>query len=181
MTKFFLAGPACAVVLTGCQQAALPDVTRFIKPSVVSASEMTPPSSAPGLCWGHEPGPEVTTIVTQTVMVEDAIYDEQGREITPPIYRKIRAPQVINDGSGRWFERVCEDQTTPAFVETLQRALAARGYFSAAITGVMDPPTLRAIRGYQRAQGLNSDTLSISAAQQLGLVAIELDPEVVEG
>ena len=41
--------------------------------------------------------------------------------------------------------------------------------------------TLRAIRGYQRAQGLDSDTLSLSAAQQLGLVAIELDPEVVDG
>ncbi len=181
MTRIQLVAATTVVLLTGCQQTGLPDVTRFIKPAVVDASEMTPPSSTPGVCWGHEPGPEVTTIVTQTIMVENAIYDAEGREITPAIYRKVRAPQIVNDGSGRWFERVCDEQASPMFIQTLQRALAVRGYFRGDVTGLMDAATLRAVRKYQREQGLNSDILSLSAAQQLGLIAIELDPEVVEG
>ena len=181
MTRIHLVAAAALALLTGCQQTAVSDVTRFIKPSVLEPTEMTPPNSQPGVCWGHEPAPEVTTITTQTIMVEKAIYDAQGREITPAIYRKVRAPQVINDGTGRWFERVCDTLATPIFIETLQRALFVRGYFSGDVTGMMDAPTLRAVRKYQREQGLNSDTLSLSAAQQLGLIAIELDPEVVEG
>ena len=114
-------------------------------------------------------------------MVEEAIYDAEGQEISPAIYRKVREPKMVNDGNGRWFERVCDAQLTPDFIATLQRALAVRGYLKGDVSAMMDGPTLRAIRKFQREQGLNSDAVSLVAAQQLGLVAIELDPEVVDG
>ncbi len=180
MTRIPSLAPAFAVLLTGCQPGTLPDVTRLIEPSVIEASDMTPPSSEPGVCWGHEPGPQVTEIVSQTVMVEEAKYDANGKEISPAIFRKVAAPKVINDGNGRWFERVCDAQATPDLVMTLQRALAARGHYRGADSGVLDAPTRRAVRMYQREQGLDSGILSLSAAQQLGLIAVELTPEVVD-
>ncbi len=181
MIKATLAATATAVILAGCQQAAVSDVTRFIKPTVLDTSDMAPPSAEPGVCWGHEAAPQVTTIVTQTILVEDAVYDDQGRETQPAIYRKVRAPKLVNDGTGRWFERVCDADMSVEFIETLQRALSIRGYSRGDVTGMLDTSTLRGIRKYQREQGLNSETLALFAAQQLGLVAIELDPEVVEG
>ncbi|MEM9584252.1 MAG: peptidoglycan-binding domain-containing protein [Pseudomonadota bacterium] len=181
MRHAFPVWAALAVVLAGCQQAAVSDVTRFIKPSILQAEDLTPPSSEPGQCWAHEAAPEFATIVTRTIMVEEAIYDAEGQEISPAIYRKVRAPKMVNDGNGRWFERVCDAQLTPDFIATLQRALAVRGYLKGDVSAMMDGPTLRAIRKFQREQGLNSDAVSLVAAQQLGLVAIELDPEVVDG
>lgn len=181
MTRIKTLAPAMAVLLAGCQTAGLPDVTQLIKPSVIMPSEMTPPSSEPGVCWGHEPGAQVTEIVSQTVMVEEATYDANGKEISPAIFRKVAAPKVVTDGNGRWFQRVCDAQATPELVMTLQRALAVRGIYNGPDSGVLDPATRRAVRFYQRKQGLNSDILSLSAAQQLGLIAIELAPEVVEG
>ncbi|WP_298292374.1 peptidoglycan-binding domain-containing protein [uncultured Litoreibacter sp.] len=180
MTRTLTLAGALAL-LAGCQTTGGPDVTRFIKPSVIQPTDMTPPSSEPGVCWGHEPGPEVTEIVSQTILVQEAVHDDAGKEISPAIYRKVRAPKTINDGTGRWFERVCDAQATPALIETLQRALAARGHYRGDVTGVLDGSTRRAVRAYQRVQGLDSDVLSLSAAQQLGLIEIELDPEVVEG
>ena len=55
-----------------------------------------------------------------------------------------------------------------------QRALAARGYYAGPITGVMDRRTQAAIRAYQRPQGLDSAMISLAAARQMGLIAVEI-------
>lgn len=177
MTRPF---PAPVLALLGIPLAACappqgPDVTRLIEPSVVTASEITPPPADPHRCWGHEPAPEITTITQQTVQVEEARRDADGRELTPAIYREVDVPQTAPGGDGRWFERVCDAQITEGFVQSLQRALAVRGLYAGEITGLMDGETRAAIRAYQSAQGLDSDLLSVAAGQQLGLVAVQFD------
>jgi spermidine synthase len=71
-----------------------------------------------------------------------------------------------------WFETLCEDLLSPDFIETLQRALAARGFYSAQTTGVIDRNTRRAILAYQTSEDLHSDVLSLAAARRLGLSEI---------
>jgi peptidoglycan hydrolase-like protein with peptidoglycan-binding domain len=59
------------------------------------------------------------------------------------------------------------------FIASVQRALAARGFYQAPITGVMDEATTAAVRLYQRQQtGVDSPLLSVDAAKVLGLVAL---------
>jgi peptidoglycan hydrolase-like protein with peptidoglycan-binding domain len=61
------------------------------------------------------------------------------------------------------------------FAATLQRALAARGYYDGPVTGVIDAETTRAIRAYQAPLGIDSATLSLAAARRLGLAPIARD------
>ena len=165
---------ACAMALAGCQQTASPDVTRVIAPTVITAQDA--PTGTPGQCYGEIASPVETKLVEQTIKVRDATFDADGNELTPAIYRRAQTPVEVA-GPTRSFARLCDDQLTPTFVETLQRALQARGLYLGQITGDLDEATREAIRGYQEAQGLDSDVLSVSAAQQLGLVAVDLGLE----
>lgn len=69
-----------------------------------------------------------------------------------------------------WFEIPCGVERDPAFVASLQRALAARGLHGGAVTGEMDGETRAAVEAYQRELGLRSGVLSLAAARALGLV-----------
>lgn len=169
-----------AVLLAACAPQGGPDVTKLIDPSVITATEMSPPADIPGVCWGHEPGPEVTEIVRDIVLATPAQTGPDGGEIAPAIYREVTRPKTFIEGEGRWFTRTCDADLTTDFVATLQRALAARGLYGGKITGEMDARTRSAIRAYQEPQGLASHQLSLSAAQQLGLIAVELPTDTTD-
>jgi len=177
MTQTTLTGAAAlAMMLTACAPLPGPDVTKLISaPTTITATEMSPPASMPGVCWGHIPGPQITEIVSDIVLATPAVVDEFGRETSPAIYRKVTRPQTFNEGDGRWFTRTCDADMTPDFVMTLQRALSARNLYRGAPTGVLDSRTLKAIKAYQTPKGLDSAVLSQSAAQQLGLIAVQID------
>ncbi|MEM6376010.1 MAG: peptidoglycan-binding domain-containing protein, partial [Pseudomonadota bacterium] len=85
------------------------------------------------------------------------------------------APQETQTATeaARHFEILCPDLLTPDFVASVQRALAARGFFTGPVTGELDPESRAAIAAYQAEQGLESDALSLAAARRLGLVAVE--------
>ncbi|MCH8465944.1 MAG: peptidoglycan-binding protein [Roseinatronobacter sp.] len=72
------------------------------------------------------------------------------------------------------FRVPCPEQMTPRFIETLQRALSARGHYDGPITGRTDPATRAAVQQFQRAQGFNSPILTLETAQRLGLLPIEI-------
>lgn len=171
----FIAALSLAVFAAGCAPLPGPDVTKLISTTEITSVDMKPPANMPGVCWGHIPGPQITEIVSDIVLATPAVTDEFGRETSPAIYRKVTRPQTFNEGDGRWFTRTCDTTMTPEFIMTLQRALQARGHYRGAITGEMDARTRRAIQTYQTPQGLDSAILSQSAAQQLGLIAVELD------
>jgi peptidoglycan hydrolase-like protein with peptidoglycan-binding domain len=142
---------------------------------------MTPPADMPGVCWGHLPGPQITQIISDIVVATPAQTGPNGEELSPAIYREVTRPQTVHEGDGRWFTRTCDADMTPDFVMTLQRALSVRGLYRGDINGHMDHRTLRAVLAYQMPQGLDSDILSQSAARQMGLIAVELEPNVPKG
>ncbi|PTX56417.1 putative peptidoglycan binding protein [Litoreibacter ponti] len=175
MTRLIPLGALAALV--ACAPLPGPDVTKLITSTQteITSVDMKPPANMPGVCWGHIPGPQITEIVSDIVLATPATVDEFGRELSPAIYRKVTRPQTFNEGDGRWFTRTCDADLTPDFVMTLQRALQVRGLYRGPVTGEMDARTRRAIRDYQTPQGLDSAVLSQTAAQQLGLIAVELD------
>ncbi len=92
--------------------------------------------------------------------------------ISEPVYKLETRQAIVKERRELWFETPCEDQLTPDFLASLQRALKARGHYHGGITGQMDSRTRRAIRHYQAPQGLDSGILSLAAARKLGLVAV---------
>ena len=80
---------------------------------------------------------------------------------------------IVRPRRDTWFEAPCDSDLTPEFIASVQRALVARSLYRGAINGEMDRATRAAVRRYQKPQGLDSGLLSLAAARQLGLVAIE--------
>ena len=81
---------------------------------------------------------------------------------------------VVRPRQPVWFRIPCPEDgvDNPSFVASLQRALKARGFYGAAVTGVKDAATDAAVLRYQSANGLDNAVLSRVAAQALGLVPV---------
>lgn len=172
------AGAAIATLaLAGCQTTAGGDVTRASDPGLIpTITAPAQPEGKDGACWGQVPGPSVTTLVAQTVVAEEAVFDADGTEISPAIYRNVTVPKTVSTGEGSWFERVCDTELTSDLVMNLQRALGARTYYGGPASGELDAATRASIRLYQQEQGLDSDVLSLATARQLGLITVDLPP-----
>lgn len=115
---------------------------------------------------------DVTPAVYRTVMGEiqtvPARRDASGT-LQPPIFRRGPVPELVRPASELSFPAPCPADITPQFIASLQRALAARGYFAGNVTGELDPPTAAAIRTYQSERGLDSAQVSLDTARELGL------------
>jgi len=74
------------------------------------------------------------------------------------------------DNHDIWFETPCPDALNMDFITTLQRALKARGLYDGEIDGTLGTGTRQAIGAYQAMHGLDSNTLAIDSARQLGLI-----------
>lgn len=162
MTRFFLM--ASLVAVSGCANLRGPDVTRFMEPAVISTRGTTPVGAGAGTCWASLQNTAVISSVTAQIM-------------TQPVAPTKPLP-AIEDGEAVWFERPCDREMTPYFIETLQRALQIRGLYRREITGEMDAATRFAVRLYQQPLGLDSGILSLSASRSLGLSSVL--PEVDE-
>lgn len=130
--------------------------------------------AADGTCRARDVTPAVYEQVMGEVQVVQAEIAEDGAVIRPPVYRRAPVPRVVRERSEISFEAPCPEDMTPEFIGSLQRALAARGYFPGNVTGRLDAPTTAAIRRYQSERGLESAQLSLETARSLGLVAVEL-------
>ncbi len=125
-----------------------------------------------GRCYARDVSPAVIETVTEQVLVQPTELSSDGRVLSPAIYRSEKRQRIIRPRRELWFEIPCEKDLTPDFVASLQRALAARGFYHGPITGEVDARTRRAVRAYQRQFGLDSAVLSMAAARKLGLVAV---------
>lgn len=170
---------ACALALVGlvaCDPADMPapDLAALAEPDVVrSTATSGPPGAKPGTCWGREISPAVIETVTEQIMVQPAEVLADGTVVSPGVFRTESQQRIVEERRETWFETPCDPVWTEEFTATLQRALKARGHYTGTITGNLDKRTRAAIRRYQSAQGLNSSILSMEAARQLGLVAVE--------
>ncbi|SHI88347.1 peptidoglycan-binding domain-containing protein [Wenxinia saemankumensis] len=128
-----------------------------------------------GACYGRDTAPAVVETVTAQEQVTAPVLGPDGRIARPATYRTVTRQQILRDREEVVFETLCPPAYTAPFVESLQRALAARGYFRGAVTGHWDAATGRAVQDFQRQDGPDSPLLSLGAARRLGLVALSQD------
>lgn len=139
------------------------DGTEVPVPDFASAQIAPPPGVSPDGCWVRDVAPAELETVTRQV------------EVAPKRFRTETVQVIKRERQELIFEVPCPDALTPELIETLQRALDARGLYRGPITGVMDVPTRLAVRRYQSANGLPSGLLSIQSARGLGLLATPRD------
>ncbi len=154
-------------------------IAPFSAPEVSVSRGIGPPDADPDACYGHQVTPAVIETITDQVMIQPPQIASDGSVLEPGIYVTETQQRIVEERRELWFETPCAAETDPAFIASLQRALAARGLYRGAPTGVMDRRTRRAIRDYQAPQGLDSAVLSLAAAQQLGLAL--WDPDLAAG
>ena len=173
--RVFVTSVSALAALAACDGAA--PLAGFGEPALVETHERPPPGAPEGSCWGKDVTPAVIETVTERILVQPAEVQSDGTVLAEPIYKVETRRAIVRERRELWFQTPCEDQQTPDFLASLQRALAARGHYRGAVTGQMDTRTLRAIRRYQAPQGLDSAILSLSAARKLGLVAMDRPEE----
>ncbi len=163
----------CSVLaLTGCQgvKVAAPAQTD-LSSGLVRRTEAGPPPGPSGTCWAQDITPAIIESVTEQTIATPAKLGPDGEVLRPATYRTSVQQKIVKDRDEVWFTTPCDNQLTLEFVATLQRALKARGLYLQPLTGQMDTTTQDAIRRYQEPLGLDSNILSLGAAQSLGIVA----------
>ncbi|OUS35102.1 peptidoglycan-binding protein [Rhodobacterales bacterium 56_14_T64] len=160
-----------AALLLGSLSACIPpDANREV---VTRAERDAPPGAAPDTCWGKYVTPAIIETVTHQVMLQPAEVLADGTVTQPAVFKTETRQDIVRPRHKTWFETPCDSDLTPEFIASVQRALAARGLYRGSANGEMDRATQTAVRHYQKPQGLDSGLLSLAAARQLGLVAIE--------
>lgn len=129
-------------------------------------------SAGAGGCWATDVVPARLERVIEAVELTPARRDAQGRIIEPAVLVQGEHMVETHPAEERLFAVPCPQQLDAAFISALQRALNVRGVYAGPVSGTMDAATREAVRRYQTPQGLESDILSLEAAQQLGLVAL---------
>lgn len=166
---------ALASLLAGCGTPPSLDDGAPPVPDFASAQIPPPPGVSPDSCWVRDVSPAELRTVTRQTEIAPAQVTDAGTVRIPGRFQTETLQEIVKAREELIFETPCPDVLTPAFIETLQRALDARGLYRGAITGVMDVPTRLAIRRYQAGQGLPSGLLSMQAARRLGLLATPRD------
>lgn len=132
-----------------------------------------PPKGPAGACWASDVTPLVVETVSEQVMVAPERHAPDGTLIAPASFRTETHQRIVQDREEIWFRAPCAADWTVEFVATLQRALKARGYYLAPVTGALDGPTRAAVHRFQTDRGLDSPKLSLAAARELGIVAAD--------
>lgn len=166
------------ILLAACAPRPLP-VARFAEPALDAVGQDIPEGADPKACYGRDETPAVIETTLREVRVTPAATAADGSRQAAVLRREAR-PRIVQERRAIWFETPCPSQMGPDFVASLQRALTVRGLYSGPATGVADAQTRRAVREFQRAQGLNSSVLSIAAAKRLGLVVYDRDEAVAQ-
>lgn len=147
-----------------------------ISPATIHAAGLGPPPNArEGACFIRHQAPALIETVTQQVLVQPekrGVDPETGQPIviSPAIYSTETVQKIVRPRHEAWVEIVCVKDLTTIFVETLQRAMAARKQYYGVISGVMDERTKRAVRRVQKGQGINSTDVTIDLAESYGLI-----------
>ncbi len=142
---------------------------------LVRLSRPGPPQGPDGACWASDTTPAIIETVTEQVVIGEEVRDAAGAVITPATFETQTFQRMVQDREEVWFRAPCAADMTVAFVATLQRALKARGIYLQPVTGVLDAATADAIRRFQATRGLDSPTLSLAAAKELGISATDRD------
>jgi hypothetical protein len=166
MTRYLFLLPA--LMLAACA----PTGQGGYAPGMTGITDEVPEGAPEGSCWGKYVSPAVIETVTRQILVAPAKLAEDGSVVTPASYRTETVQEIVEEREETWFERPCADVLTPEFIESLQRALAARELYGGPTTGRMDRRTVNAVRAYQKPLGLDTGILSVDSARKLGLIQV---------
>lgn len=150
-----------------------PDKTTFAS-EILRTPDDSQPQGPEGACFARDSSPAVIETVTEQVQVTPETRAEDGSILSPATYRTKTDTRMLRDRETVWFRAPCPPEMTPDFIASLQRALKARGYYLASLTGTLDAATTDALRRYQTDRGLDSRQLSLAAARDLGLVTTDI-------
>lgn len=125
-----------------------------------------------GACFGRDVTPAVIETVTAQEIEAAAIIAPDGTVISPATFRTVTRQQITRERQEVAYETICPPAYTSAFVSSLQRALAVRGFYAGEVNGIMDTSTGRAVQDFQRQDGPDSPLLSLATARSLGLIAL---------
>ncbi|PQO23559.1 peptidoglycan-binding protein [Rhodobacteraceae bacterium WD3A24] len=153
----------------------MPQPERPLDAETVRRHEDGPPGAAPGTCWGRDVTPARVETVTEQRRITPTGRAPDGTVTRPAVYTTETRQRITRPRREVWFRAPCPEVMNAGFVESLQRALRARGAYDGPVTGRMTPATRQAVRAFQRSRGLDSSVLSLDAARQLGLVAYDRD------
>jgi len=168
----FLLGATALSGLVACGPSRT-DLGALGEPEVTRLSQVAPPGAEPGTCWGKNVTPAIIETVTHQVMLQPAQVMADGTVTQPAVYKTETRQDIVRERKETWFLVPCANEMTPEFNASVQRALAARGFYRGDISGEMNAGTRAAVRRFQKPQGLDSGILSLAAARKLGLVAVE--------
>lgn len=106
---------------------------------------------------------EYKTIRTQLLVTPP----EEKRIPVPAEYQTVTSQVLVSEGKAEWKSILCQTNTTPAVVQEIQRALAARNFYRGKITGTINRETSAAITAFQQANGLATGGLTIETVEKL--------------
>jgi hypothetical protein len=134
-----------------------------------------PSESRTDACRIRYTAPAIVETVTKHVLVKPetvGIDPQSGQSVvtSPAIYRTETEQKIVRARHEDWVETICTKDQSVIFIQSLQRALAARGYYRGVITGVMDADTKRALRKAQKSRGINASEVTLDLAESYGLV-----------
>lgn len=127
-------------------------------------------------CFAHEFTPAVIETITEKTPLKPArlaVDIETGKTtvIRKATFKTVTMQRIVTPRQEQWFPAVCPHKYTEDFVQSLQRALKARGFYSGALTGWMDEQTNIAVKLYQRKLDVDSPILALSTAEEFGLIS----------
>lgn len=165
-----------AVALSSCAQTRLEAPSRAdLGTELVQLNHPGPPEGPLGACWSKSTTPAIIETETEQILVQTEVKAADGAETSPARYRTETRQRIVQERTEIWYRTPCAEAMTVEFIATLQRALKARGLYLFSLTGILDSPTIEAVRRFQADRGLDSGVLSLAAARELGLVSTELD------
>jgi len=129
--------------------------------------EEKPEGAAPGTCWAKQ----IKPAVVKTTRTQSILSGENGENI----YQTETSQSILEERQEVWFEVPFRRVMSEEFIKALQRALKARGQYQGPITGIIDDRTAKGVRLFQAPIGIDSQILSMAAAQQLGLIAFRFE------
>lgn len=92
------------------------------------------------------------------------------RTAIPAEYGEVAETKQVGAGHMEWRPILCETNTTPGIITSLQQALLDSGYDPGPVDGDLGYQTMIAVEAFQQSKGLPTGQLTMETLYQLGVV-----------
>ena len=111
----------------------------------------------------------------ETVTIQELVTAEVVKGVPVPAKYATVDKRVLKSGeSVEWRQILCETNTTPATIKSIQAALRSEGYKIGTIDGNLGPATMTALTSYQQKQGLPTGGLTLATLKRSSISKVEL-------